>query len=484
MAPTPPRRRGSVWFDAEAEKAASLRPEAAFERDRGRLAGCADAAPRGRAAAPPPAVPPSAPPPAPPPVSPPARTPAPSSAAVGRLAAEPDPARRARAARPRRARQPRRARGRAARRRRRRQAARRCQPTTHRAPTGPDAGAGAWRELDAAPTARQQVATAVLDGRIWVVGGLVGTETATATTRVESYDPAINAWSTRDAAAAPAASRHRRRLPRRARRHRRLGAEGRGPHGQSRRARCSRCATGAGCACAPLRHPRAAAAAAAVVDDKIVVTGGQADSKLVEQTEILPAASVARRAADLPTPREHLAAVRRGRPLPLRRRRAQAVVGHEHARARALRPPRRPLDEARRTCRSRAAASARRSSRDGSSRSAARARRGVIKNVQSYDLKSGRWSQLDALPTPRHGLGLAAFGDTLYAIGGALGGGTWSRRTRSRRSRSGERRIGGRRDLAPRLRPVLPQGGVGRGAARRRLSSQSLRTSHRPRLDA
>ena len=47
----------------------------------------------------------------------------------------------------------------------------------------------------------------------------------------------------------------------------------------------------------------------------------------------------------------------------------------------------------------------------------------VIKSVQSYDLKSGRWSQLDALPTPRHGLGVAAFGDALYAIGGALGAG-------------------------------------------------------------
>ena len=34
-----------------------------------------------------------------------------------------------------------------------------------------------------------------------------------------------------------------------------------------------------------LKHPRAAAAAA-VVDDKIVVVGGQADGKLVAQTEM------------------------------------------------------------------------------------------------------------------------------------------------------------------------------------------------------
>ena len=35
----------------------------------------------------------------------------------------------------------------------------------------------------------------------------------------------------------------------------------------------------------PLNHPRAAAAAA-VVGEKIVVVGGQADQKLVQQTEV------------------------------------------------------------------------------------------------------------------------------------------------------------------------------------------------------
>ena len=53
----------------------------------------------------------------------------------------------------------------------------------------------------------------------------------------------------------------------------------------------------------------------------------------------------------------------------------------------------------------------------------ARTRRGVVKAVQSYALKSRRWSQLDPLPTPRHGLGVAALGGTLYALDGALGAG-------------------------------------------------------------
>ena len=43
----------------------------------------------------------------------------------------------------------------------------------------------------------------------------------------------------------------------------------------------------------------------------------------------------------------------------------------------------------------------------------------VIKNVQSYDTAADRWSQLGAMRTPRHGLGVAAFGTTLYALDGA-----------------------------------------------------------------
>ena len=52
---------------------------------------------------------------------------------------------------------------------------------------------------------------------------------------------------------------------------------------------------------------------AAVVNDKIVVTGGQADGKLVKETEILPGGVEWLEGADLPTPREHLAAASDGR---------------------------------------------------------------------------------------------------------------------------------------------------------------------------
>ena len=50
---------------------------------------------------------------------------------------------------------------------------------------------GAWRTFRDTPTARQQVATAVLGGTVWVMGGLAGDGS---TAKVEGYDPAIDTW--------------------------------------------------------------------------------------------------------------------------------------------------------------------------------------------------------------------------------------------------------------------------------------------------
>ena len=59
-----------------------------------------------------------------------------------------------------------------------------------------------------------------------------------------------------------------------------------------------------------LTHARAAPAAA-VVGDKLVVVGGQNAKQLVPQTEVFDGSSW-QDAADMPTPREHLAAVSDG----------------------------------------------------------------------------------------------------------------------------------------------------------------------------
>jgi len=282
-----------------------------------------------------------------------------------------------------------------------------------------DAGAGDWRVIGSAPTARQQVAATVLNGRIWVVGGLVGTEKAAATTRVESYDPAINSWS-----AAPPLPRALHHATAVAYRGELIVIGGWEPRGSNLTGFTSgevqALRDGKWVRLAPLNHPRAAAAAA-VVDDKIVVTGGQADGKLVEETEFLPGGVKWREGADLPTPREHLAAVSDGRFV-------YAVGGRELSADRNTRALERydagddrwtKLANMPVASGSLGAAILKGRLVVAGGEDATR----VLKSVQAYRLNSGRWSQLDPLPTPRHGLAVAAFGDTLYAIDGALGAG-------------------------------------------------------------
>jgi non-specific serine/threonine protein kinase len=261
----------------------------------------------------------------------------------------------------------------------------------------------------------------VVDGRIWVVGGLIGTKKAAATNRVESYDPTINSWST--ATPLPRPLHHATAV---AYRGELVVIGGWEPRGSELTAVASRevlaLRDGRWVRYAPLRHPRAAAAAA-VVDDKIVVTGGQADGKLVRQTEFLPGGVEWKQGADLPTPREHLAAAADeagrflyavgGRDLSPDNN-TRALERYDIRDDRWTKLPSLPVA----TGSLGAAILKGRLVAAGGETST-----GVIKSVQSYNLKSRRWSQLAALRTPRHGLGLAALGDTLYAIGGALGAG-------------------------------------------------------------
>lgn len=59
------------------------------------------------------------------------------------------------------------------------------------------AGGGAWRSLKAMPTARSNASSAVLDGRIYVVGGLSGPDhqEGVPSTACEMYDPSTDAWT-------------------------------------------------------------------------------------------------------------------------------------------------------------------------------------------------------------------------------------------------------------------------------------------------
>ena len=60
---------------------------------------------------------------------------------------------------------------------------------------------GKWIELAPMPTARQEVAVAELNGRVFVIGGFGADSEVVAT--VEVYDPASNGWQTRTPLPAP-----------------------------------------------------------------------------------------------------------------------------------------------------------------------------------------------------------------------------------------------------------------------------------------
>ncbi len=56
-------------------------------------------------------------------------------------------------------------------------------------------GGGSWQTLPDLQLARQETGAALLDGKVYVVGGLIGSTQWTATDTVEAYDPVAGAWS-------------------------------------------------------------------------------------------------------------------------------------------------------------------------------------------------------------------------------------------------------------------------------------------------
>jgi serine/threonine protein kinase/N-acetylneuraminic acid mutarotase len=272
-----------------------------------------------------------------------------------------------------------------------------------------------WRALAGAPSKREYAASTEIAGRLWLFGGIDADERASTETAV--YDRAINIW-----ASGP-------ELPRPL--HHAAAVTWRGDavliggfapgveltSGQSSRVYVMRGDSWE--ELPPLNHPRAAAAAA-VVGGKIVVVGGQADQRLVRQTEVFDGREWTV-ANDIPTPREHLGAASDGRYL-------YAVGGRDLSADKNVPALERydpaddswtKLDDLPKNVGSVGAAYV-----DGLV--VAVGGEGVTEPfdaVQAFDVQSKRWSQLPALPAARHGAAVAVLGDSLYAIGGAAAAG-------------------------------------------------------------
>ena len=269
-----------------------------------------------------------------------------------------------------------------------------------------------WRRRAPLPTARQNMDGTVLDGTLWVVGGLDARSEAS--NKVEGHDPVINSWK-----AGPD-------LPVRLHHHMVVTYKdemvvigGWIPQGSDQSAlvsdRVLRLRDGRWEQLPPLPRPRAAGAAA-VVGDKIVVMGGQDEGRLLQTTEVFDGEKWSE-GASMPTPREHLAAASDGKYV-------YAVGGRELG-------PDKNFDTLERY--------------DPENDSWSRlpdmptARGGLgaaviggrlyavggesptrpFGNVESFDIETGNWARNSAMRTPRHGLDVEAIGTSIYALGGA-----------------------------------------------------------------
>jgi len=261
----------------------------------------------------------------------------------------------------------------------------------------------------------QQVNATVLDGRIWVAGGLKPSNKATAATQF--YDPTINNWDLGPRLPEPV---HHAMLVKYGNQLAVIG--GFRSHDNavtSDRMLLLDTNTDKWVDGPPLRHPRAAGGAA-VVGGKIVVVGGRVGNpeQLVTQTEVYDGTGW-RDAADIPVPGDHLAVTADSSYL-------YAVGGREFTagsnksvvqrydpkadRWDVLPPTPEPVSGA-------GAAIV-----DGQLLVAGGERvTGVFTTVQAYDLTASNatWTTLPSLTPGRHGLGVTAIGKTLYAIGGA-----------------------------------------------------------------
>jgi N-acetylneuraminic acid mutarotase len=272
----------------------------------------------------------------------------------------------------------------------------------------------AWSSIASPPFQRQYAAATAVDGKVMVIGG-IGVRDASTTTKI--YDPGTDSWTT--GPGLPAALHHASAVT--------YGGDpvvigGFIPGAELTSEQSDRVYAlrgGSWERLPSLNHPRAAAAAA-VVGDKIVVVGGQADSKLVPQTEVFDGERWTD-VAEIPTPREHLAAASDGRYL-------YAVGGRNMSADKSSTAIERydPADDSWTELNTMPEAAGGLSAAYAGGRVVAIGGEGTTAasdTVQAYDIRNERWSRLPALPRARHGVAVAGIGDAVYAIGGATSAG-------------------------------------------------------------
>jgi len=268
-----------------------------------------------------------------------------------------------------------------------------------------------WRGLPSPPGgARQEVAAAVVDGKIYVAGGLLADGRATA--RVESYDPSTRGWAS--APSLPVGLHHPMAVGFRGHLYVLGGITGR--LGGADSARVFVLAGGRWNDAPSLRRPRGAGAAV-VVNDRIVVAGGIAGANEVAPVEIFDG-SVWRDGAPIPSPLDHVGAATDGRYVYVAGGRRN---GHHYATFQRYDPAADTWQLLRNMP----------TARSGLGVAFAKGRVLAIggegprlfPEVEAYDVARAAWSRLPNMPVPRHGLGTVPIGTSVYTFvgGGKVG---------------------------------------------------------------
>jgi non-specific serine/threonine protein kinase len=270
----------------------------------------------------------------------------------------------------------------------------------------------AWATAAPMPDARTEVAAAVVQAEIVLVGGL--TEDGSPSARVDAYSPATDRWRRLPDLPAPAGVHHAlaasdgRRLYV-------VGGYGDplGGGGPTRSAYVLE--NGAWHTLPRLPEPRAAGGAA-VLHGKLYVVGGRAANGLARTAFALDLTTRRWQLTPAPMPREHLAVTSAGGKI-------YAVGGRLRGYDTNLRTFESWTPGARRWTRLAPLPGA----RGGTGAAAAagqivsvggEAPPGTIRTVYAFDLTAKRWRRLPDLPTPRHGLAVVAVGTRVYAIAG------------------------------------------------------------------
>lgn len=267
--------------------------------------------------------------------------------------------------------------------------------------------AAQWRSLPDAKSPRLMMAWTVQGDKIWVISGLYN---GGVLSTVESYDPRSGVWETGPPLPVglhhAAAATYRNEVVV-------LGGATDNIAEASNKVFALR--GGSWVELPSLTHARAAPAAA-VVGDKLVVVGGQNAKQVVPQTEVFDGSSW-KDAANMPTPREHLAAVSDGTYV--------YAVGGRFLSADKNSAAFERYDPQAGTWTKLVDMPTPRGSYGATFIDGRVVAIGgeeptqVLAVVEAYDIADGKWSTLPPMPTARHGEAVATVGHTIYVIGGA-----------------------------------------------------------------